>query len=112
MSVRDVGVLSPNGWTDQDETWLADRPRPWPDCVSIVAKRSPISATAELLYMYGIGYFEISQQFITTRLALPVRLASLYNILNAVRCPYERSSVTLGVARSVANDVIMRMTSQ
>ena len=31
-------------------------------------------------------------------------------ILNAVRCPYVRN-VTLGVARSVANDVIMRMTS-
>ena len=44
-------------------------------------------------------------------------------MLNAVRCPYVRSSVTLGVASmvtikvvtmmasSVANDVIMRMTS-
>jgi len=26
------GVLWPNGWTDQDETWPACRPRPWPDC--------------------------------------------------------------------------------
>ena len=34
-------------------------------------------------------------------------------ILNVVRCPYvtyERSSITLGVASSVANDVIMRIT--
>jgi len=31
--VCNVGVLWPNGWTDQDETWLADRPRPWPHCV-------------------------------------------------------------------------------
>jgi len=31
--VCDVGVLSPNGWTDQDETWRAGRPRPWPHCV-------------------------------------------------------------------------------
>ena len=23
----------PNGWTDQDETWHAGRPRPWPHCV-------------------------------------------------------------------------------
>jgi len=29
----DVGVLWPNGWTDQDETWYAGRPRPWPHCV-------------------------------------------------------------------------------
>jgi len=32
-SVCNVGVLWPNGLTDQDETWLAGRPRPWPYCV-------------------------------------------------------------------------------
>ena len=61
-----------NGWTDQDTTWYEGRPRPRPHCLvwgpsasspkqnrhspspnfrlmSIVAKRSPISATAEHL---------------------------------------------------------------
>jgi len=33
LSVCDVRALWPNGWTDQDETWHAGRPRPWPDCV-------------------------------------------------------------------------------
>jgi len=33
LSVCDVGVLWPNGWTDQDETRHAGRPRPWPHCV-------------------------------------------------------------------------------
>ena len=67
MSVSNVGVLWLNGWMDQDETWHGGRTRPWPHCVrwgpssptqkggtapnfrpmSIVAKRSPISATAE-----------------------------------------------------------------
>ena len=28
LSVCDVGVLWPNGWTDQDETWHAGRSRP------------------------------------------------------------------------------------
>jgi len=28
LSVCDVGVLWANGWTDQDETWCAGRPRP------------------------------------------------------------------------------------
>jgi len=28
LSVCNVGVLCPNGWTDQDETWHADRPQP------------------------------------------------------------------------------------
>jgi len=32
-SVCDVGVLCPNGWMDQDETWRACRTRPWPHCV-------------------------------------------------------------------------------
>jgi len=31
--ICDVGVLWPNSWTDQDETWHASRPRPWPHCV-------------------------------------------------------------------------------
>jgi len=33
LSVCNVGVLWPNGWMDQDETWHAGRPRPWPYCV-------------------------------------------------------------------------------
>jgi len=31
--VCNVGVLWRNGWTDQDETWHAGRPRPWQHCV-------------------------------------------------------------------------------
>jgi len=33
LSVCNVCALWPNGWTDQDETWHAGRPRPWPHCV-------------------------------------------------------------------------------
>jgi len=33
LSVCDVGVLWPNGSMDQDETWHAGRPRPWPHCI-------------------------------------------------------------------------------
>jgi len=41
LSVCDVGVLWPNGWMDQDETWRrpTDRPRSWPHCV----RRGPSS---------------------------------------------------------------------
>ena len=31
--VCNVGVLWPTGWMDEDETWHAGRPRPWPHCV-------------------------------------------------------------------------------
>jgi len=31
--VCDIGELWPNGWMDQDETWIAGRPRPRPHCV-------------------------------------------------------------------------------
>jgi len=67
--VCDVGVLWPKGWMDQDATWCGGRPQPrryyfrWGPSspqrkgaqpptfrpVSVVAKRSPMSATAELL---------------------------------------------------------------
>ena len=30
LSIYDVGVLWPNGWMDQDETWHVGRPQPWP----------------------------------------------------------------------------------
>ena len=33
MSVCDNRALWPNGWMDQDETWHARRPKPWPHCV-------------------------------------------------------------------------------
>jgi len=33
LSVCPVCALWLNGWTDQDETWRAGRPRPWPHCV-------------------------------------------------------------------------------
>jgi len=31
--VCNVRALWPNGWTNQDETWHASMPRPWPHCV-------------------------------------------------------------------------------
>ena len=33
LSVCNVRALWPNGWTDQDQTWHAGRPQPWPHCV-------------------------------------------------------------------------------
>jgi len=33
LSVCNVGVLWPNGWMDQDQTWRGGRPRPRPHCV-------------------------------------------------------------------------------
>jgi len=32
-SVHNVGVLWPNGWMDQNETWHGGRPQPRPHCV-------------------------------------------------------------------------------
>jgi len=45
LSVCDVGVLWPNGWTDQDQTWHAGRRRPQPHCVRR-EPRSPQRGTA------------------------------------------------------------------
>ena len=45
--VCDVGVFWPNGWTDQDETWHAGRPRTWPHCVRRAPSSPTESGTAE-----------------------------------------------------------------
>ena len=39
--VCDVCALWPNGWTDQDETWHAGRPRPWPHCARLKPSSPP-----------------------------------------------------------------------
>ena len=68
LSVCELGVLWPNSWMDQDETWHAGRPSlPWPQCVRwgptspkkghsppfsahvYCGQTVPISATAELI---------------------------------------------------------------
>jgi len=35
LSVCNVGVLRPNGWNDQGETWHGGWPRPRPHCVDV-----------------------------------------------------------------------------
>jgi len=42
LSVCDVSALWPNGWTNQDETWHAGRPRPWPSSPSPKGAQPPI----------------------------------------------------------------------
>jgi len=84
LSVCDVGLLWPTGWMDQDATWYGGRPLPNPHCVkwgpsslpkkgaqqpptfrpmSIVAKRSPIPATAELLLKVGSLFHDLLLRF-------------------------------------------------
>jgi len=41
LSVCNVGVLWPNGWTDHDETWHAGRPWPWPHIIVLHGDPSP-----------------------------------------------------------------------
>jgi len=50
LCVCNVGVLWPNGWMDQDETWHAGKPQPWPHCVRWV--HGPLSKrrTAPLIF--------------------------------------------------------------
>jgi len=68
-----LSLLWPNDWMDQDATWYGGRPRPRPHCVTwgpsspprgtapnfwpvtIVGKRSLISATAEHLFYFILG---------------------------------------------------------
>jgi len=51
--VCDVRALWPNGWTDQDETWHAGRPRPWPHCVRWRPRSPPPKKGAEPHQIFG-----------------------------------------------------------
>jgi len=46
--VCDVGVLWPNGWTDQDQTWQAGRPWSRPHCVRWGPSYPPKRGTAPI----------------------------------------------------------------
>ena len=50
--VCDVRALWPNGFTDQDETWQAGRPRLWPHCVRW-GPSSPSPKGAQLPPIFG-----------------------------------------------------------
>jgi len=41
LSVCEVGILWPNSWMDQDETWHAVRTLPWPHCIRWVPSSLP-----------------------------------------------------------------------
>ena len=78
-------LLWPNGWMDQDATWCRGRPRPRQHCVRwgpsspskggtapspafqpmSVAKRSPISATAEHLFLFGVEMSDLNAVIFT-----------------------------------------------
>ena len=47
--------MPPNGWTDQDETRHADRPRPWPHCVRWTQLPLPQRGTAPIFGLYLCG---------------------------------------------------------
>jgi len=47
------GVLWPNSWMDQDETWHAGRPRPWPHCVRWGPSSSPQRAVVKVAWDAG-----------------------------------------------------------
>jgi len=120
LSVCNVGVLWSNGWMDQDVTWYVGRPRPRPHCVrrrpsspskgahthtasphnfrpmSIVAKRSPISAIADHLLWspYVIGqtiifsccffFFLLSSFFISSPNLIGRRLDVYHTLAHGV----------------------------
>jgi len=50
LSICNVGVLWPNSWMDQDETWHGGRPRSRPHCVRF---SFPLKGTAPLPPIFG-----------------------------------------------------------
>ena len=105
-------LLWPNGWMDQDTTCYGGQPRPRDSVLertsspveictaaptfrsmSIVAKRSPIPATAALLFSF-MHSSDIFQHFSNTPIISTIRylMDGLGDIINGVRCPLMASA--------------------
>ena len=87
--IFDPCLLWPNGWMDDDAAWYGSRPRPRPHCTRrgpssrkrgaaaapplfgpcLLWSRSPISTTAELLYIY-LGLYSVVKAIHLTRCLL------------------------------------------
>jgi len=59
LSVCNVGVLWPNGWMDQDETWHGGRPLSRPHCVRW-GPTSPHGKGASSP-KYGLGFMDVGR---------------------------------------------------
>jgi len=62
-AVRDVGVLWPNSWMDQDATWYGDRPRPTPQCIrwgpsSPPPKKESTTTIFDLCLLWSNGWMD------------------------------------------------------
>jgi len=62
LSVSDVGVLCPNGWMDQDETWHGGRPRARPHCVTWGPEHLLLNDVIDDLLPYITGLINASLQ--------------------------------------------------
>ena len=71
LSVSDVGVLLPNGWTDRDKTWRAGRPRPWPHCVKWGPTSPPLKGTSPIFGPYLLRPNGFMDQDATQHIARP-----------------------------------------
>jgi len=57
LSVCDIGVLWPNCWMDQDETWRGGRPRPRPYCVRSPSDQGHIVSDIVGCAPFGVGLY-------------------------------------------------------
>ena len=84
--VSDVCALWPNGWTDQDETWHAGRPRPWPHCVYFdpATPRKRHSHSTQFLAHVYCGHMA---GWMKTPLGMEVDLGPGHIVLDGVPAP-------------------------
>jgi len=75
-----VGVLWPNGWTHQDETWQVGRPRPWPHC----ARWGPRSPSPKGAQLPIFGPYNISK--LTSPSEVSISHTTLGNVCQTCLC--------------------------
>jgi len=55
LSVCDVGLLWPNVWMYQDDTWHGGRPQPWPHYVRYDPAHAPSKEHSPPIFMYAVA---------------------------------------------------------
>jgi len=90
--VCNVGVLWPNGWMDQNETWHAGRPRHWPHCIRW-KNSSPSPERGPSLQFWAHVYCGQTAAWIKMALGTEVGLGPGHIVLDGDLAPLPKKGV-------------------
>jgi len=91
LSICNLGVLWPNGWMDQDETWYGGRPRPRPHCVRW-GTSSPTERSTATFHFSAHAYYNQTTGWIRIPFGTEVGLGPGDIVLDGDPAPTKRGT--------------------